>query len=458
MDSQELAVKRSRENEEEENEIGSGNSRRRLEADENCENNLPVVKMTKDKGKGKGTRPRPDVDNVSKNEDSNISKEVRSHDRFVYIKSEMKDVPMSKANPFRVTEAIQKVVGGDVKKIKPLRSGDLLVETLNSDQIKRLCQLKKIGEMPVKVSVAKQYNIAKGVIYAPCLFDMTEEEVVRELIEYKVTEARFMKKGPMKRKTPLILLTFASSIIPLEIKCGYLNVRVDKYIPPPLRCYNCNGFGHTAKVCKSKLSCTKCDEEHERDECINLDFRCSNCKSKEHGALDKTCPVYIRERDIINIKVNENISYFEARKRYEQKSYASVADKDNGSGRNVVNEVSKNVSRMDVVPVSQQRGGEGQSFGIGVNEEASTSGANVNEMVVNVSEIGLESGDVNKNISDNTSEEQREVQMISLIVNIIKIANRNPGKTTIQARQISNLLFKVMNKKIDVATLIKVLE
>ena len=44
------------------------------------------------------------------------------------------------------------------------------------------------------------------------------------------------------------------------------------------RCYQCNGFNHTSKTCKSKEpSCPRCAESHLLKDCNAVELKCSNC-------------------------------------------------------------------------------------------------------------------------------------------------------------------------------------
>lgn len=81
-----------------------------------------------------------------------------------------------------------------------------------------------------------------------------------------------------------------------------------------LRCYNCLGFHHTAKNCKSAKACIKCGLEHESSNCQAKSESCVNCVKAAkafnlnidigHGALSKLCTVYQKklseERSLID--------------------------------------------------------------------------------------------------------------------------------------------------------------
>ena len=50
--------------------------------------------------------------------------------------------------------------------------------------------------------------------------------------------------------TNTLFLTFGSPELPKEITLGYLKVKVALFVPNPMRCFNCNKFGHTSQRCK----------------------------------------------------------------------------------------------------------------------------------------------------------------------------------------------------------------
>ena len=46
------------------------------------------------------------------------------------------------------------------------------------------------------------------------------------------------------------------------------------------RCYNCNGYGHSAKKCKEKISCKFCAEEHDGKVCPDTSQKKCSCCAK----------------------------------------------------------------------------------------------------------------------------------------------------------------------------------
>lgn len=78
------------------------------------------------------------------------------------------------------------------------------------------------------------------------------------------------------------------------------NVRV--YIPPPLRCFTCQRYGHVAAVCKGKIRCSNCGGEHKYGECEEgATQKCCNCGG-EHSAAHGGCEVYKRMFEVQKMK------------------------------------------------------------------------------------------------------------------------------------------------------------
>lgn len=65
----------------------------------------------------------------------------------------------------------------------------------------------------------------------------------------------------------------------------------------PTRCYNCQGFGHIARLCTKAASCENCGESHTSiGGCCNKVKKCSNCQGS-HSAADSQCPAFLLLRD-----------------------------------------------------------------------------------------------------------------------------------------------------------------
>lgn len=117
-------------------------------------------------------------------------------------------------------------------------------------------------------------------------------------------------------ETGLIVLTFASTTIPSDIGIGYEKVRVRPYIPLPLKCKNCQQFGHVAKICKNEKMCANCSNtfhtNEETNEKCSFPAACINCKIQnlndtKHSSFDRCCPIFIKEKEIQAISTLEKV-------------------------------------------------------------------------------------------------------------------------------------------------------
>jgi hypothetical protein len=199
-----------------------------------------------------------------------------------------------------------KGLAGTVKSCKRLRSGAILIETSRPGQSQNLLKQTTFAGIPVRVTAHKSLNTCRGVIRNFELARMEPEELVQELSSQGVTAVRVMtqKRGEITRPTPVIIVTFASPSPPKEVRAGYLVVKVDTYIPNPLRCFNCQQFGHHQSVCRRSKVCPKCSgPDHGDDQCTGT-VKCPNCTGS-HPAYTSTCPKWVQEKEIYRLKVKK---------------------------------------------------------------------------------------------------------------------------------------------------------
>lgn len=69
----------------------------------------------------------------------------------------------------------------------------------------------------------------------------------------------------------------------------------------PLRCYNCNQYGHTQLKCQANPKCGKCASQHRTSNCSGTHpDKCAACHGA-HRVTDPRCSIFIKER----IRMNE---------------------------------------------------------------------------------------------------------------------------------------------------------
>ena len=121
-------------------------------------------------------------------------------------------------------------------------------------------------------------------------------------------------------------MTFEGEELPEFTYMGWRRFRVQTYIPDPIRCYNCQHYGHKAISCNQQEKCPICAGKHNAKNCDKVgkepearfqrsDTKCAN--GGEHPASYRSCPKYKTAKEIIKIQATAptRISYAEAARR-----------------------------------------------------------------------------------------------------------------------------------------------
>ena len=249
-----------------------------------------------------------------------------NYPRFIVFKPTYGHQSLTKLSPFAVQKSIQGRFG-TVKQVTRMKDGSLLIEASRNIQAKHLLETQSFLDIEIDAEAHHSLNTSKGVIrdYHKDLLEMSDQEIKTELSSQGVIGvSRFvLKKEGKEIKTNTLFVTFDSHKPPEKIKLGYYIVNVQPYVPNPLRCFNCQKFGHSKKWCKNKIACWKCGEEgHDGSDCASETVSCLNCKG-DHFASSKSCPVWIREKEIQRIRTEKSLPYHEARKLVTSSSSSS---------------------------------------------------------------------------------------------------------------------------------------
>ncbi|GFY32565.1 uncharacterized protein TNCV_673201 [Trichonephila clavipes] len=105
--------------------------------------------------------------------------------------------------------------------------------------------------------------------------------------------------------TKHLILTFSTPDLPQTVKMAYIRCPVRPYIPNPLRCFQCQRYGHSKNVCRGQPTCPRCGESgHDSVDCTKKE-QCLNCKG-DHPAYSRSCPTWIIEKEITSVKIKKN--------------------------------------------------------------------------------------------------------------------------------------------------------
>ena len=242
--------------------------------------------------------------------------------KFLIIKSEDDEKPITKLSPFVIEKQIEAIIGTP-KSVKKLKNQTLLVETNRKSQTDNLLKITKFFNLKVTVTEHKTLNSSKGIIKDRTLRGESETDICDYLKNQGVIAVkRFtIKKDHETIETNTLLLTFNMVTVPKTLKIFYRIIPVDIYVPNPTRCFNCQKLGHHETNCPVDYAsvCEKCGTggfDHVESRCPNP-VKCVNC-GLNHLSRSNECEMWKKEKEILKIKVTKNITYLEARKEFEQ--------------------------------------------------------------------------------------------------------------------------------------------
>lgn len=194
----------------------------------------------------------------------------------------------------------------------------VLLNGADGECVEKLESLKEIvidkKSHPVVVEQLKS-SPKKGIIYNRILTTIVEDQIDSELKEQGVVQFFRLQKPDgqtgIKLYTGSIILNFKSDI-PSHIIISKIRIQVNHLTQKPMICFHCGILGHTRARCvkKSVNFCSKCYFDHgPNNECIS---RCKQCQG-DHSSVDPSCPILIKELQILKVKESHGLSYFDAK-------------------------------------------------------------------------------------------------------------------------------------------------
>lgn len=192
-----------------------------------------------------------------------------------------------------------------------------LITNAKCQELGYKCQMTFGGE------VSLTYGIIKGVD-----IELSDQEIMNILVsETKIASAKRLKRLSEDGKwvnSESIRVCFESATLPSYVYAYECRFKVWKNVFPVSQCRGCWKFGHYIKYCPiKKILCPKCGGEH--DNCNITEYNCLNCKG-EHFVLDKSCPLFVKEKNIKEIMSANNLSYKRALQLYLQEKTEANED------------------------------------------------------------------------------------------------------------------------------------
>ena len=107
------------------------------------------------------------------------------------MKSKVENKPIQNYNIFLVAKALEAISSDPTLKTSFTRDGNLLVLTKNEAQANKFLKTTFLsGVCEIECSLHKTLNTIKGVIFAPTLRDLSEDEIIDGLKDQGVVSCK----------------------------------------------------------------------------------------------------------------------------------------------------------------------------------------------------------------------------------------------------------------------------
>ena len=241
--------------------------------------------------------------------------------------------PFGKVNPFALRRALDQLVG-PLDQVKPIRSGALLIRTRTRTQATTLLECRELSGHQIVTEVANRLNSVEGVVRSEALTTLSNEELLRELACQGVVRVQRLRSRNTEEwgPNPTVRMSFQGQHLPRSIRCGYLQVTVNPWVPRKQLCQNCWQPGHPTHSCHRRTpTCGRCSGEHPTQGC-RLPAKCPNC-GRGHTAWDRECGMQrqLQEEHRYAMQDAREAHWREARGRVlpERLTYAEAVDHPN---------------------------------------------------------------------------------------------------------------------------------
>lgn len=213
----------------------------------------------------------------------------------------------------------------DILRIKYKSPNKVFIQCQREEDARKLIECKQFKEIGLRCQLIQEMSVSYGIVKGIDL-ELSEEELMSILkSNVDVLSVRRLKRLMPEGKwvdCESVRVCFKSNLLPQYIYAYDCRFQVDPYVFPVTQCSGCWQFGHFIKYCPTKkVMCPKCGGSHEN--CTITDFKCLNCKGN-HFVLDKTCPIYLKERTIRNIMSEEHVTYRRALQILKEKKEKQI--------------------------------------------------------------------------------------------------------------------------------------
>lgn len=259
-------------------------------------------------------------------------------DQIIYMtfcNPELNIITTARQQPKKFSDALHQICG-PVENVKFIPRTKSILITCNTEQKAQLLNATQLRDTPIKCTLPRQRvqtdETTSGSTDAHAQTDLTRtyrcviHNVPNTLTDGQIlthTQATSFRRLPVldsstnsRTAGTTVVLTY-NCTPPDTVSIFYTLYKTTTYIPNPIRCNNCQKFGHTTKTCKTQNpTCSYCAQSHNYSACPHAQTRdqppkCANCNG-EHSAAYTQCPHYVRIKQALQIRSTDHITLKEA--------------------------------------------------------------------------------------------------------------------------------------------------
>ena len=200
------------------------------------------------------------------------------------------------ASIYNVRPFLEEAVG-DIKKENLTRLGrGFLLKAATEAQAFMIPHIDFNNSDIIKAEPHRSFNSSKGVIKSKELYN-AKDDIIKRYADLEITNINRIGKSGM-----VVVLSFPTSDLPTTLKIHDTILKIEQYEERPQQCKKCFSYLHSTRFCQYRSLCVRCShpaDQHLEGEDCSKPACCALCKGR-HNSDDQSCPVYKKEKTILN--------------------------------------------------------------------------------------------------------------------------------------------------------------
>jgi len=185
---------------------------------------------------------------------------------YVHVHSQSEN-SLNLTHPLLISRTLSRLAYSNIKEIKKLGRGKVLVEMDTAKSANNLVLNPKLSEENLKAFVPVYRTVRSGIIK-----DIPQHYDESDLLEFLDSPFKVMEVKRLNRRTRIddetkyipsrtVCLKFSGQILPKYVYLCRNRFEVSPFIPKVKICFSCYRVGHISKACKGKPRCIFCGKD-----------------------------------------------------------------------------------------------------------------------------------------------------------------------------------------------------